>query len=114
MGQKLEPNPYSPYADADPEYRHLVPEFLGICPQPGVLAIVACGGLAVVPETLTELPPGPSAPPGLCPACLTAAHGGLGRSGTPGRCSECGDATGHGKLCALCRQEKHDAWWASR
>ncbi|GAQ52104.1 hypothetical protein [Streptomyces acidiscabies] len=29
-------------------------------------------------------------------------------------CGECGSATWHGELCALCRQEKHEAWWPTR
>jgi hypothetical protein len=121
---KLAPNPYSPYADADPRFRHLVPSLFGIPPKAGVLAVAACGGMAVVPEgTLGDatdaLKEGRLAdlPEGLCPNRLAVATGAgieAGAHVSPGECSECGDRTLHGSCCALCRQEMHDQWRASQ
>ncbi len=120
---KLSPNPYSPYADADPNFRHLVPSLFGAAPEPGGLAVAACGGMAVVPEgalgdATDALREGrlDDLPEGLCPDCLAVATGeGIeaGAHVSPGTCSECGDRTLHGTCCAVCRQDLHDQWQAN-
>ncbi|MGI5223552.1 hypothetical protein [Actinoallomurus sp. CA-142502] len=122
MAERLTPNPYSPYADADPATRHLLPSLLGARPKPGGLCPAACGGLAVVPEgTLGDITDlineGRTAelPPGFCLTCLAVATGREPEPpGTPGVCRECGERSSHGDLCALCRQDLHDAWWPTR
>ncbi|MER5213672.1 hypothetical protein ABT063_24650 [Streptomyces sp. NPDC002838] len=109
------PNPVSPYADADPQYRHIFPSPIFFpAPNPGVLALTACEGMAVVPEALIQTEPGAALPDGLCPACVTVMQGGEPPKRPTSECGECGTATWHGALCALCRQEKHEAWWPTR
>lgn len=111
----LAPNPHSPYADADPTTRHIFhsPVFF---PQakPGVLALTACEGLAVVPEQLIVTLPDAVLPEGLCPACVTVVRGGEPPKRPSSQCGDCGTSTWHGALCALCRQDKHEAWWPTR
>lgn len=111
----IAPNPHSPYADADPQWRHIFPSPV-FFPQaaPGVLALTACEGMAVVPETLIETEPGVPLPDGLCPACVTVMNGGKPPKRPSSECKECDAATWHGELCALCRQAKHEAWWPTR
>lgn len=108
------PNPYSPYADADPLYRHT---FLSVAgplgtPKPGGLVPTDCERLAVVPaaplqiaEDLQQLPEG------LCPTCISVAHGDLPLSYPAGKCQRCESLTHHNRLCAVCRQEQHANWW---
>ncbi|WP_171108635.1 MULTISPECIES: hypothetical protein [unclassified Streptomyces] len=112
---KVEPNPHSPYANADPNYRHIFPSPI-FFPQaaPGVLALTACQGMAVVPEALIETEPGAPLPDGLCPACVTVMQGGAPPKRPSSECGDCAAPTWHGELCALCRQEKHEAWWPTR
>ncbi|MBA4865956.1 hypothetical protein H1V43_32350 [Streptomyces sp. PSKA54] len=114
----IAPNPHSPYADADPTKRHIFasPIFFGL-PDPGVLAPTACERLAVVPEeplrdALTE---DGALPDGLCRACVAVMQG-AGRPARPEttQCGECGNATWHSGMCAVCRQQKHDEWWPTR
>ncbi|MFF0143561.1 hypothetical protein ACFYRN_45160 [Streptomyces sp. NPDC005227] len=123
MTEPIAPNPHSPYADADPEARHLLPSPI-FFPEarPGVLAVAACLRMAVVPEEplrdVNGLPDGVF-PPGMCNACIEAfyaeSRGERYRDDRPPTvCSECGSRTRHDGLCALCRQEKHDAWWPTR
>ncbi|WP_067184543.1 hypothetical protein [Microtetraspora niveoalba] len=119
---EITPNPYSPYADADPKCRHLIPCLFGLSPEPGVLALAACERMAVVPDgsltDVTELLMAgrtENLPPGLCPACITVAT----CKGTPDRqppatCRECDGGSSHGDLCALCRQDLHEQWWPTR
>lgn len=114
------PNPYSPFADADAHLRHLfaVPQLLtlvGAPPVPGQLASTACGRLAVVPADVIEIKPGTPAPAGACLICFRAMEQGQPRelATHPKACTVCGTPSRHGLLCALCRQEGHDAWWAS-
>jgi hypothetical protein len=109
------PNPYSPYADADPNYRHLFhsPVFFND-PAPGVLAPTVCERLAVVPELLIVTGLGRELPDGLCPACVTVMQGGDEPRHPVSDCRECESVTGHDGLCALCRQDKHEAWWPTR
>ncbi|GAA2731011.1 hypothetical protein [Actinocorallia aurantiaca] len=117
----LPPNPHSPYATADPAYRHLIPGLFGVPPVPGTLCRTACGSMAVAPSDLArdvaaaleELSLGRSAelPEGLCPACVTVATTGSRPARAElSRCGGCGGNTGHGDLCARCRQERHDEW----
>ena len=103
---RLAPNPHSPYANADPDTRHIFPTA-----KPGVLALTACEGMAVVPEQLAETRPDAVLPDGLCPDCVTVMQGGQPPKRPSSECGECGSPTWHGVLCALCRQEKHEAWW---
>jgi len=109
------PNPHSPYANANPEYRHIFPSPIFFpTPNPGVLAPAACELMAVVPADLIETEPGAALPDGLCPDCVAVMQGGAPPKHPSSRCGECDAATWHGALCALCRQEKHDEWWPTR
>lgn len=110
------PNPYSPYADADPLYRHIFPSVLPSLfgePAPGALAETGCERMAVVPDEPLQFADDPDAvpPAGLCPACITAMHGGQLAPATVSECQRCESTTRHVGLCALCRQEKHTDWW---
>lgn len=112
---RLAPNPHSPYADADPETRHIFPSPIFFPDaKPGGLALTACEGMAVVPEQLAGTWSGAELPEGLCPACVTVMQGGQLPKRPSSQCGECGSATWHGKLCALCRQDLHEAWWPTR
>ena len=115
MTDRIAPNPHSPYANADPNVRHIFPSPV-FCPAPtpGVLAQAACDLMAVVPDELIETEPGATLPDGLCADCVTVMQGGRPPKHPSSECGECGSATWHGALCALCRQEKHDAWWPTR
>ena len=112
---QLDPNPHSPYANATPDVRHIFanPIFFP-APNPGGLALTACEGMAVVPTDLVQTEPNAELPDGLCPDCVTVMQGGNPPKRTSSECGECGSATWHGVLCALCRQEKHEAWWPTR
>lgn len=111
------PNPHSPYADADPLYRHLVTVFLPSIfgePKPGTLTITCCERLAVVPdEPLTVADePGQKLPAGLCPLCVAVMDGEQPAPRYPsGPCQRCEVLTAHNGLCAQCRQEQHADWW---
>lgn len=113
------PNPYSPYADADPQYRHLFPTITIFGdPIPGGLALAGCERMAVVPvEPLQDANAGDGTlPDGLCPACLAAMRG----QELPDdaqqvtNCRDCDSRTDHDGLCAVCRQEAHEDWWPHR
>lgn len=117
----LTPNPHSPYADADPRYRHLLPSLFGIAPEAGVLCLAACGGMTVTPETLGDATEALSdgrlsdLPEGLCPTCVAVASGQQDEARPDSQnCTSCDGTSSHGDLCALCRQELHDAWWPTR
>lgn len=116
MSTRIAPNPYSPYADANPSLRHLFTSLLFFPhPAPGVLAPAACGGMAVVPADRLNLTPESDLPDGLCPACVAEMRGEhTPLSIPPAECRECESDTRHADLCALCRQEKHDVWWTTR
>lgn len=111
--ERVKPNPYSPYADADPQYRHIIPSFLGILPQAGSLVLAACGGMTVVPEeALRDAAGEPELPPGLCSACLAVMAGDEPeRPQEAEKCRRCESGSSHGDLCAFCRQEGHAKWW---
>jgi hypothetical protein len=115
---RVEPNPFSPYATAAADVRHLfaVPFWLMASPRPGELMPTACGELAVVPETLSEAKPDDSLPEGVCGTCAQARQDDttVAPSGPVTDCRECGLRTNHGKLCALCRSDLHDAWWLAK
>lgn len=126
MTERIAPNPYSPYANALPDARHLLPVlFFMPPPPPGTLALTGCDRMAVVPVDLlkdvTELLSAGRAgelPPGLCADCVSAATG-EGRvaghpQAAPAVCEHCDGPSSQGRWCALCRQELHDAWWPTR
>ncbi|MFE6284385.1 hypothetical protein [Streptomyces sp. NPDC057877] len=111
------PNTFSPYADADPLYRHLITVFLPSLfgePKPGTLTVTSCERLAVVPaEPLTVADePDQELPTGLCPLCLAVMSGEQPAPRYPsGPCRRCEVITSHNGLCAQCRQEQHADWW---
>ncbi|MFC7909031.1 hypothetical protein [Streptomyces nigra] len=106
------PNPYSPYADADPLYRHTFLSFGLGAPKPGVLVPTDCERLAVVPDETHPLALDPEQlPAGLCPTCIGAARGDLILSYPAMDCRRCESRTHHNALCAQCRQEAHADWW---
>lgn len=113
----IAPNPHSPYADADPNSRHLFPSyaFFG-APTPGGLATTGCERLAVVPEEPLKDAADGILPDGLCPACLAAMRGEeLPEDVRPVTdCRSCDSSTYHDGLCAMCRMEAHEAWWPTR
>lgn len=112
------PNPFSPYATADSTVCHLLPGLTFAPPRPGHLVPTGCNRLAVVPSgPLNTASEGNTFPPGICDACLAAWHASLlgeelpeDRSTTD--CRECDGPTRHDGLCAMCRQEAHETWWA--
>ncbi len=112
---RIEPNPTSPFADADPSVRHIFPSPIFFpSPQPGVLAVAGCERMAVVPsEPMRDAAAG-DLPEGLCPGCLAAMRGEeLPADVRPvADCRECGSLTDHDGLCAVCRQEAHEEWAA--
>lgn len=125
MAETVAPNPRSPFANAHPMVRHLLPGFLGIAPEPGSLAVTGCGRMAVTPdEALTDVTDLISAgrvgalPPGLCPHCVGVAVGEELPEDyppiAPSVCRECRGQSSQGVLCALCRQEFHAEWWPTR
>lgn len=123
MSERLAPNPASPYADAKPNTRHLLPSLSVFgTPIPGKLVPTGCGRMAVVPtEPLGDATDLLLAgrvgelPPGLCADCIGVATGSENElPPVPGTCRECGSGSSHGNLCALCRQELHEQWWPTR
>ncbi|MCI3240256.1 hypothetical protein [Streptomyces spinosisporus] len=110
------PNPYSPYADADPLYRHLFPVFapeLVGDPAPGSLVLTRCERMTVVPTepiTYTDELDGPL-PAGLCPLCIAAHRGEAPPRFPTTECRRCESTTRHNGLCAICRQDQHADWW---
>jgi hypothetical protein len=112
----ITPNPYSPYATADPALRHLIPiprllADLGVRPDTGALATTSCGQLAVVPDDAIMVDPGHPFPPIACPACIAAMKADrideTPRDIEP--CPECARPTPYG-LCIVCRQDQHNEW----
>lgn len=112
MPERVPPNPHSPYADADPQYRHIFPTviFFGP-PKPGQLVTAGCERMAVVPDEPLRTADG-ELPDGLCPACVAAMRGEeLPADARPvSACRDCGGSTDHDGMCALCRQGAHEAW----
>lgn len=112
MTEKLSPNPPSPFATADPAFRHAIqaPSWPAL-PVAGVLAVMGCARMAVVPDELTVLDR--QAPPqGLCPDCAMSAAGILLPEQESVDCEQCDAPTRHGDICAMCLQDGHDAWVA--
>lgn len=112
---RIEPNPHSPYATADPNSRHLLPVPLFFPePKPGSLAVTGCRELAVAPDKLSDTNTTAELPDGLCPACVTAMTTGTEPDPRPTTdCAECGQTTEHNGLCAVCRMDMHDQWRAA-
>lgn len=110
------PNPYSPHADADPRYRHILPTPASAgAPRPGSLLPTACDRLAVVPDEPLRLAGGAALPNGLCPACLARVRGQEPPVDIrPISTCACGLNTEHDGACVLCRQERHNAWRDAR
>lgn len=114
MTEPLGPNPFSPYATADPAFRHLFPTPVFFPePLPGALTFTACSTLAVVPaEPLQEFGgETEELPDGLCPGCVAAMHGHApAPTAAATTCRGCDALTSHNGLCALCRQADHHVW----
>lgn len=114
----IAPNPLSPYADADPAYRHMVAVLLpGLCGDPaaGALLPTACERLAVVPdEPLTDPEECDTLPDGLCPECVRVVGGGKPPTYPVTNCRDCGCFTDHDGLCSGCRRDRHEEWWPTR
>ncbi|MEU1827164.1 hypothetical protein ABZ502_32650 [Streptomyces abikoensis] len=110
------PNPQSPFADADSRYRHILPAPAALgAPHPGALLPTACDRLAVVPEEPLRLADDGELPAGICPAWLASLHGEeLPADVRPISTCSCGENTDHDGLCAECRHDRHEAWWAAR
>lgn len=110
---RIEPNPRSPFADADLRYRHIfLSRAFFPAPQPGVLALAECDRLAVVPtEPLRDALADGELPDGLCPACLAAMRGEkLPADVRPvSDCRECSSRTDRDGLCVMCRMDGHEA-----
>lgn len=121
------PNPFSPYATADPTLRH----GWRLWQRPfevGRLVGMACSGLEVVPEPDPELVAELDAalrahgrtPPGFCRVCINVITGRIHVSPylwpDAGPCRNCGNDGGTGELalCSWCRQPMHWAWWPTR
>lgn len=114
----ITPNPYSPFADADPGKRHVfaMPAFLiQVPPQPGELLVTGCSRLAVVPDEVQEKTPSAEIPDGVCDLCVAALRSDtiLEDARPLSACGDCGGPTRHDGLCALCRRRKHEQWWAA-
>lgn len=114
---RIEPNPYSPYATADAQWRHIFPalDVFGP-PRPGALTVAGCERLAVVPNEPLRADAGhPELPDGLCPMCVAAMRGeDLPEDARPeSQCRECTGWTHHDALCALCRMQAHEEWVAA-
>ncbi|MCX5601579.1 hypothetical protein OOK29_25855 [Streptomyces phaeochromogenes] len=109
------PNDYSPFADADPRYRHVFPTPVFFPdPIPGGLALAACLQLSVVPDESLQILDLDAPPIGLCSDCVDWIRTGTDRpSDKPYiECVGCETPTQHDGLCAVCRIEGHDRWKA--
>jgi len=112
------PSPYSPYATADPDVRHLIPlpEEYGP-PAPGRLLPAGCHELAVVSDDSAEIDPATRPlPRGLCAPCVASMRGLAVPDDTRPltNCRTCGGETRYNHLCALCRAEAHQLWQTVR
>lgn len=105
------PNPYSPYATANPAERHLFRTIVGP-PSAGALLHTCCDGLAVVPEDVIELDPAAEQlPDGVCATCVAVFRGlTVPIAKVETACVECGTITILNHLCALCRSQAHLLW----
>lgn len=116
--ETVEPNPYSPFATADPNYRHIIPSPIFFpAAKPGVLVLTGCNELAVVPEELSDVNDSNGIlQDGLCPACVSAMNSGEepAYTGSETSCGVCQSPTHRDGLCVLCRQSQHDEWWPTR
>jgi hypothetical protein len=111
---RIDPNPYSPFADADPQLRHLfpVPVLISVPPVPGSLAVTGCSRLAMVPWDVADAPALAELPENVCSGCAQAM-----REDNPqpdhrpvAACHRCLAPTRHDGLCALCRVVMHEHW----
>ncbi|MEU9349048.1 hypothetical protein AB0D74_48410 [Streptomyces sp. NPDC048278] len=110
----VQPNPYSPYATADPQVRHLFPTLFGP-PTAGALLPTGCLELAVVPDEPLETDPAAELPAGVCPGCAAALRGiGVLDLRPHTACRTCPGQTRYNELCAVCRAKAHELWADTR
>lgn len=109
------PNPYSPYATANPAERHLFPT-LFTPPTPGTLMPTGCNHLAAVPEETVEVDPtAETLPDGLCATCIATMRGLTVPDFRPETdCLNCGHTTRNNLMCAVCRAKAHQLWAQTR
>jgi len=101
----------SPYATADPGYRHLIPNPPFALPGPGDLYLTWCGRAAVAPDTPRTATPGQADAEGVCPECAAAFRSGtMPRTGVGAACEYCTAPAEHGGICMTCRVELHNQW----
>lgn len=122
-GSRVDPNPYSPFATADTDLRHLIPVPLFFpAPVPGRLALTGCGRMAVVPPKVGRIREELRLVPGGCAPCFDtmaalAAGAGAGMFAPglpPAICGTCRSPSSQGAMCAICRAEAHAAWTGQR
>jgi hypothetical protein len=117
--QLIGPNPYSPFATADMDRWHLLPEpVLVPVPKPGELASTGCYRLAVVPiSDVSDVDSAGRIPVGVCEVCWQVEQS--GGVWVPPRleamtCGTCTMPSWQGATCAICRIKAHRAWWAQK
>lgn len=106
-------NPYSPYATAAADVRHVASTVLvDTKPVVGTLALTACGHYAVALGEDPPVNPVGGASDGVCPACMQSLRGDPPHDlhDVFAVCEECGLKTRHGRWCGLCREDLHDTW----
>lgn len=118
---RVDPNPYSPFATADPDLRHLIVVPLpGSRPEPGRLVLTGCDRMAVVPDDVVRIADDLPSPDGACPVCFlamaTLARGLYPSCASlpPATCGTCGSISSQGAMCAICRATAHEEWHARR
>lgn len=112
MTDPAKPNPYSPFACAEPTVRHAFPvyPFFG-GPEAGVLAMTLCERTAIVPGDTQEYPVGAEMPAGTCPGCAAVLREQEPPEDTrtPEQCKTC-ESRGPNGMCLMCRMDAHDRW----